>query len=72
MAKEEGMKMTGVVLEALGNAMFRVKVDNSEHLVTAYIGGKLRQNEIKILEGDKVTLEVSPYDLSKGRIMYRS
>lgn len=71
MAKEEGMKMTGVVLEALGNAMFRVKIENSEHLVTAYIGGKLRQNEIKIIEGDKVTLEVSPYDLSKGRIMYR-
>jgi translation initiation factor IF-1 len=71
-AKEEGMKMTGTVLETLGNAMFRVKVDNSEHLVTAYIGGKLRQNEIKIIEGDKVTLEVSPYDLSKGRIMYRS
>ena len=72
MAKEEGMKMSGVVLEALGNAMFRVKIDNSEHLVTAYIGGRLRQNEIKIIEGDKVTLEVSPYDLSKGRIMYRS
>lgn len=72
MAKEEGMKMTGIVLEALGNAMFRVKIDNSEHLVTAYIGGRLRQNEIKIIEGDKVTLEVSPYDLSKGRIMYRS
>jgi translation initiation factor IF-1 len=71
-AKEEGMKMTGTVLEALGNAMFRVKIDHSEHLVTAYIGGKLRQNEIKIIEGDKVTLEVSPYDLSKGRIMYRS
>jgi len=71
-AKEEGMKMTGIVLEALGNAMFRVKIDNSEHLVTAYIGGRLRQNEIKIIEGDKVTLEVSPYDLSKGRIMYRS
>jgi len=70
-AKEEGMKMSGVVLEALGNAMFRVKIDNSEHLVTAYIGGRLRQNEIKIIEGDKVTLEVSPYDLSKGRIMYR-
>lgn len=65
------MKMNGVVLEALGNAMFRVKIENSEHLVTAYIGGKLRQNEIKIIEGDKVTLEVSPYDLSKGRIMYR-
>lgn len=72
MAKEEGMKMTGTVTEALGNAMFRVKIDNSEHLVTAYIGGRLRQNEIKIIEGDKVTLEVSPYDLSKGRIMYRS
>lgn len=66
------MKMSGTVLEALGNAMFRVKIDNSEHLVTAYIGGKLRKNEIKIIEGDKVTLEVSPYDLSKGRIMYRS
>lgn len=72
MAKEEGMKMSGTVLEALGNAMFRVKVENSEHLVTAYLGGKLRQNEIKIIEGDRVTLEVSPYDLSKGRIMYRS
>lgn len=72
MAKEEGMKMSGVVLEALGNAMFRVKVENSEHMVTAYLGGRLRQNEIKIIEGDKVTLEVSPYDLSKGRIMYRS
>lgn len=72
MAKEEGMRMNGTVVEALGNAMFRVKVENSEHLVTAYIGGKMRQNEIKIIAGDKVTLEVSPYDLSKGRIMYRT
>lgn len=72
MAKEEGMKMNGTVLEALGNAMFRVKVENSEHLVTAYLGGKLRQNEIKIIEGDRVIMEVSPYDLSKGRIMYRA
>lgn len=72
MAKEEGMKMNGTVQEALGNAMFRVKVENSEHMVTAYLGGKLRQNEIKIIEGDKVILEVSPYDLSKGRIMYRA
>ena len=72
MAKEEGMRMNGTVLEALGNAMFRVKVENSEHLVTAYLGGKLRQNEIKIIEGDKVIMEVSPYDLSKGRIMYRA
>lgn len=72
MAKEEGMKMNGTVQEALGNAMFRVKVENSEHMVTAYLGGKLRQNEIKIIEGDRVILEVSPYDLSKGRIMYRA
>lgn len=71
MAKEEGMKMNGIVMEALGNAMFRVKIENSEHLVTAYLGGKLRQNEIKIITGDRVTLEVSPYDLTKGRIMYR-
>jgi translation initiation factor IF-1 len=70
-AKEEGMKMNGIVMEALGNAMFRVKIENSEHLVTAYLGGKLRQNEIKIITGDRVTLEVSPYDLTKGRIMYR-
>lgn len=66
------MKMNGTVQEALGNAMFRVKVENSEHLVTAYLGGKLRQNEIKIIEGDRVIMEVSPYDLSKGRIMYRT
>ena len=72
MAKEEGMKMNGIVTEALGNAMFRVRIENSEHLVTAYIGGKLRQHEIKIIAGDKVTLEVSPYDLTKGRIMYRT
>jgi translation initiation factor IF-1 len=71
-AKEEGMKMNGIVTEALGNAMFRVRIENSEHLVTAYIGGKLRQHEIKIIAGDKVTLEVSPYDLTKGRIMYRT
>ena len=66
------MKMNGIVTEALGNAMFRVRIENSEHLVTAYIGGKLRQHEIKIIAGDKVTLEVSPYDLTKGRIMYRT
>ena len=66
------MRMYGIVTEALGNAMFRVKIENSEHLVTAYLGGKLRQNEIKIITGDRVTLEVSPYDLSKGRIMYRT
>jgi translation initiation factor IF-1 len=71
-AKEEGMRMNGVVTEVLGNAMFRVKIENSEHLVTAYIGGKLRKHDIKVLAGDKVSMEMSPYDLTKGRIMYRN
>lgn len=66
------MKMTGVVLEALGNARFRVQLENSEHILVAYLGGKLRQHEIKIIAGDTVEMEVSPYDLSKGRIMYRN
>ena len=72
MAKEEGMKMNGVVSEVLGNAMFRVKLENSEHSVTAYIGGKLRKHDIKIIAGDRVQLEMSIYDLTKGRIMYRN
>lgn len=72
MAKEEGMKINGVVTEVLGNAMFRVKIDNSNHLVTAYIGGKLRKHDIKVIAGDKVVMEMSPYDLTKGRIMYRN
>ena len=72
MAKEEAMKFEGIIEEVLGNAMFRVKLQNTEHLVTAYVGGKMRKNDIKILEGDAVTLEMSPYDLSKGRIIYRT
>lgn len=72
MAKEEGMKMNGKVIEVLGNAMFRVKLDNTEHLITAYVGGKMRKHDIKIIAGDKVALEMSPYDMSKGRITYRS
>ena len=71
MAKEESLKFEGQVTEVLGNAMFRVKLHESNHSVTAYLGGKLRQNEIKIIEGDDVILEMSPYDMSKGRIMYR-
>lgn len=71
MAKEEGMRVNGVVQQVLGNAMFRVKLENSEFLVTAYIGGKLRKNEIKIITGDQVVLEMSPYDTTKARIMYR-
>lgn len=72
MAKEEAMKMTGKVVEVLGNAMFRVQLDNSEHTVTAYIGGKLRKHDIKVIAGDPVVMEMSPYDLTKGRIMYRN
>lgn len=72
MAKEEGMKMNGIVTEVLGNAMFRVKLENSDHQVTAYIGGKLRKHDIKVIAGDKVVMEMSPYDLTKGRIMYRN
>lgn len=71
MAKEEAMKMSGIVTEVLGNAMFRVKLNNAEHYVTAYVGGKMRKHDIKIIAGDSVQLEMSPYDLSKARIMYR-
>jgi len=71
MAKEEGMRVNGVVEQVLGNAMFRVKLENSDFLVTAYVGGKLRKNEIKIITGDQVVLEMSQYDITKARIMYR-
>lgn len=72
MAKEEGLKFDGIVQEVLGNSMFRVKLNDTEHLVTAYVGGKMRKFDIKIIAGDKVTLEMSAYDLSKGRIVYRN
>mgnify|MGYP003352247860 CR=1 FL=1 len=71
MAKEEAMKFEGIIEEVLGNAMFRVKLQEGEHSITAYLGGKLRQNEIKIIAGDNVILEMSPYDMTKGRIMFR-
>ncbi len=70
MAKEEPIQATGVVIEALPNAMFRVELEN-KHVVIAHVSGKMRMNFIKILPGDKVTLELSPYDLSRGRIVYR-
>ena len=70
MAKQEGVTVEGTVVEALPNAMFRVKLDN-EHVVLAHISGKMRMYFIKILPGDKVTVELSPYDLSRGRITYR-
>jgi translation initiation factor IF-1 len=71
MAKEEAIRVEGVVLETLPNAMFRVELEN-KHRVLAHISGKMRMHFIKILPGDKVTLELSPYDLSRGRIVYRS
>jgi translation initiation factor IF-1 len=71
MAKEEAIEVEGTVLEILPNAMFRVELDNG-HKVLAHISGKMRMHFIKILKGDKVTVELSPYDLSRGRIVYRS
>jgi translation initiation factor IF-1 len=71
MAKEEPIKVEGVVLETLPNAMFKVELEN-KHKVLAHISGKMRMHFIKILPGDKVTVELSPYDLTRGRITYRS
>ncbi len=70
MAKEETITVEGKVVEPLPNAMFKVELDNG-HTVLAHISGKMRMHFIKILPGDKVTLELSPYDLSRGRITYR-
>lgn len=70
MAKEEAIEVEGTVAESLPNAMFRVKLDN-EHVVLAHISGKIRMNFIRILPGDRVKLELSPYDLNRGRIIYR-
>jgi translation initiation factor IF-1 len=70
MAKEEIVEMEGVVNEVLPNTVFRVTLENG-HEVTAYASGKMRKHRIRILAGDKVTLEMSPYDLSKGRISFR-
>ena len=70
MSKTDVIGIEGVVVEKLPNAMFKVELENG-HIVLAHISGKLRMNFIKILPGDKVTLEMSPYDLSKGRIVWR-
>lgn len=70
MSKEDLIQIEGVVEEVLPNAMFRVKV-NESHKITAVISGRMRQNKIQILAGDKVRIEMSPYDLTKGRITYR-
>ena len=70
MAKQAAIEQDGSIIEALSNAMFRVELENG-HIVIAHISGKMRMHYIKILPGDKVKLEMSPYDLSKGRIVYR-
>ena len=71
MPKEDSIEVEGKVLDTLPNAMFRVELDNG-HKVLAHVSGKMRMHFIKILPGDKVTLELSPYDLTRGRITYRS
>ena len=70
MAKEEMLEMSGLVEEILPNAMFRVKLEN-DHEVLAHTSGKMRKNRIRVLAGDKVTVEMTPYDLTKGRITFR-
>ena len=70
MAKEEHIEMDGIVVETLPNTMFRVELENG-HIVTAHISGKMRKNYIRILTGDKVTVALTPYDLTKGRITFR-
>ncbi|MCK9617345.1 MAG: translation initiation factor IF-1 [Lentimicrobiaceae bacterium] len=70
MAKQTSIEQDGTVIESLGNAMFRVELENG-HIIIAHISGKMRMHYIKILPGDKVKLEMSPYDLTKGRITFR-
>lgn len=70
MAKEDSIEVQGTILETLPNAMFRVELENGQ-VILAYVSGKMRMHFIKILPGDKVTVELSPYDLTKGRITYR-
>jgi translation initiation factor IF-1 len=70
MGKQDLIKQDGIIEEAMSNAMFRVRLEN-DHLILATISGKMRMNYIRILPGDKVSVEMSPYDLSRGRIIYR-
>ncbi|MCC7305878.1 MAG: translation initiation factor IF-1 [Alphaproteobacteria bacterium] len=70
MAKEELIEMKGVIVEVLPNAMFRVKLEN-EHVILGIMAGKMRKNRIRVLQGDSVVVEMTPYDLTKGRIIFR-
>ena len=69
MAKEDTIKMEGMVLEVLPGSMYRVDING--HIVTTYLGGKMKQNKIRVIEGDRVEIEMTPYDLTKGRITFR-
>jgi len=71
MAKEDSIEMEGTIIDTLPNTMFRVELDNG-HIVTAHISGKMRKHYIRILTGDRVTVELTPYDLTKGRITFRA
>jgi len=71
MSKEDMIEFSGMVTELLPNAMFRVKLDNNEHVILAHTSGKMRKNRIRVLAGDRVNVEMTPYDLSKGRITFR-
>ena len=71
MSKEEHIEMEGTIIDTLPNTLFRVKLDNGQ-VVTAHISGKMRKNYIRILTGDKVTVQLTPYDLTKGRIVFRA
>jgi translation initiation factor IF-1 len=71
LAKEDNLRISGVVHEVLPNAMFRVVLEN-KHQIIAYLGGKMRKHDIKIIQGDRVEIEMSPYDLNRGRVIYRS
>lgn len=71
MAKEDSIEMNGTIVDTLPNTMFRVELENG-HMVTAHISGKMRKNYIRILTGDNVTVQLTPYDLSKGRIVFRA
>ena len=71
MAKEDSSEMEGTIVDTLPNTMFRVELDNG-HVVTAHISGKMRKHYIRILTGDRVTVELTPYDLTKGRITFRA
>jgi translation initiation factor IF-1 len=71
LSKEEAVPAMGVIIDKQPNAFFKVRIDNSEHVVLAQISGKMRKNRIRILVGDRVSVEMSPYDLTRGRITYR-